>query len=265
MAELSIEFKHFWRLLVPVSTLVGTNCVPASTQKVYYQNTAWGASITPQIVFPDNGNVAMLPCLNGWYYRQVSAISASTGIYFQQGANNLLNDTNSCNGDLYASTFSGGFISVQTTKSSGCNGGVNVNYGNFSTHVFFFFFPLISTNKKLALIKLVPSTSDVGEVCLFSCAADSSYCQNGGTCSDAIKGKTCTCPANYAGTNCQNSNLCQSSPCQNSGVCTNTVNNFTCNCAGTGYQGRTCQTGWSLSRSERRRKKRRKNQKNPTK
>ena len=107
--------------------------MPSKTQKVYYQNLLWGTSYTPQILFPDNGEVAMIPCSNGYYFRQVSTVSSSSWVLFQQGSNNVYDNPSCSSGNNYAASFGGGYLAIDT-GSGGCNGNDNPNFGIIFIH-----------------------------------------------------------------------------------------------------------------------------------
>jgi len=73
-------------------------------------------------------------------------------------------------------------------------------------------------------------------------------CESGGTCQDDINAYTCTCPAGYAGTDCEiNIDDCSPNPCENGGACADGVNGYTCTCAA-GYEGTNCETSAPVTR-----------------
>ncbi|XP_057378473.1 neurogenic locus protein delta-like [Daphnia carinata] len=67
-------------------------------------------------------------------------------------------------------------------------------------------------------------------------------CKNGGTCFNTGQGSyTCTCPAEYTGTDCELvKDDCTVIPCLNGGTCSGETN-ATCNCPA-GFHGRRCET-----------------------
>ena len=72
----------------------------------------------------------------------------------------------------------------------------------------------------------------------------STPCENGATCTNSEDFATfsCTCTADYTGTNCETVIPCQTNPCKNDGACTNAVDfsDFNCACR-TEYSGKTCE------------------------
>ncbi|HVV82388.1 MAG TPA: DNRLRE domain-containing protein [Kofleriaceae bacterium] len=72
------------------------------------------------------------------------------------------------------------------------------------------------------------------------CSPD--HCQNGGTCSNHPNDYTCSCPAGYAGHDCQiDINECAAHPCQHGGECTDQVDGYTCTCD-EGWTGTNCES-----------------------
>jgi len=73
-------------------------------------------------------------------------------------------------------------------------------------------------------------------------------CESGGTCQDDINAYTCTCPAGYAGTDCEiNIDDCSPNPCENGGTCQDDINAYTCTCP-IGYSGTNCETSVPVTR-----------------
>jgi len=75
------------------------------------------------------------------------------------------------------------------------------------------------------------------------CAQNPSPCQNGGSCNNLPGNYSCTCTAEYVGTNCTDFNQCTQtpSPCLNGGTCNKIPGNYTCTCPAA-YVGTNCQT-----------------------
>ncbi|XP_063405709.1 delta-like protein B [Mytilus trossulus] len=66
-------------------------------------------------------------------------------------------------------------------------------------------------------------------------------CKNGGTCTDGVKGHTCTCRDNNFGINCQYDIVkCSNNPCKHGGTCTDGVKGHTCTCRDNNF-GINCQ------------------------
>ncbi len=67
-------------------------------------------------------------------------------------------------------------------------------------------------------------------------------CLNGGTCTNAVTGFTCSCVSGYSGDTCANIDDCVNNNCQSYEVCVDGIDSFTCYCPA-GYTGSGCQTG----------------------
>ena len=80
-----------------------------------------------------------------------------------------------------------------------------------------------------------------GETCsedIDECA-DSTICQNGGSCTNIPGTYNCTCVAGYEGNDCEiDINECAIDPCIN-GICIDLTNMYECNCTA-GYTGVNC-------------------------
>ncbi|KAF5893704.1 protocadherin Fat 2, partial [Clarias magur] len=60
----------------------------------------------------------------------------------------------------------------------------------------------------------------------------SNPCENGGRCQGTVTGEySCTCPAQFMGTHCEQNNPCASQPCGHGSVCVPKIDGYVCNCS----------------------------------
>ncbi|XP_070186674.1 uncharacterized protein [Littorina saxatilis] len=70
--------------------------------------------------------------------------------------------------------------------------------------------------------------------------SNSSVCQNGGSCSEAMTEASCSCATGYSGSRCQHDeDNCAGNPCQNGATCVDEFNRYRCECM-SGYSGVNC-------------------------
>ncbi|XP_028845065.1 protein eyes shut homolog isoform X2 [Denticeps clupeoides] len=75
------------------------------------------------------------------------------------------------------------------------------------------------------------------------------WCQNGGTCVDAVDGYSCVCQTGYNGTYCElDIDHCIGHRCSAYGTCLDNQYNYTCQCM-LGYGGRFCEAELNKCRS----------------
>lgn len=81
-----------------------------------------------------------------------------------------------------------------------------------------------------------------GDRCVNPDDCDPQPCENDGTCTDALGGFVCECPAGFSGPTCgTNINECDPDPCRNGGTCFDGIDDYECRCE-PGYIGKNCQT-----------------------